>query len=95
MTVLITIAGVSEAETTRLGHFISDAISRNRDRLWRPRSLLRRLRDAFEPDRPFPNIGTQGYGVGFKYELLEVEQFYAPPSVFYSTVTAASLGSRV
>ena len=60
---LITIRSVDPDLNTRMGHFIADHLTTNRERRWRPRSLLRRLRDALTPD-----MQSDVAGACFRYE---------------------------
>jgi glycerol-3-phosphate dehydrogenase len=61
--VLITIRSVDPDLNTRMGHFIADHLSANRERRRHSRSLLRRLRDALTPDLRYDVDGAC-----FRYE---------------------------
>ena len=55
---LITIRSVDPDLNNRMGHFIADHLTTNRERRRRPRSLLRRLRDALTPDMQYDIDGA-------------------------------------
>jgi hypothetical protein len=60
---LITIRSVDPDLNDRLGHFIADHLHSNNECRRRPRSLLRRLRDALTPDAYYDVDGAC-----FRYE---------------------------
>ena len=60
---LITIRSVDPDLSARMGHFIAEHLTTNRERRRRPRSLLRRLRDALTPD-----VQYDVDGACFRYE---------------------------
>jgi hypothetical protein len=60
---LITIRSVDPELNDRLGRFIADHLQANNERRRRPRSLLRRLRDALTPD-----VYYDVDGACFRYE---------------------------
>ena len=61
--VLITIRSVDPDLNKRMGYFIAEHLHEHNDRRRRPRSLLRRLRDALLPDRKY-----EVDGACFRYE---------------------------
>jgi hypothetical protein len=77
MTVLITIQSPDSDINTKLGYFIGNARDRDEKRWRRPRSLLKRLRDALSPDQPRWN-GRGGNewnnmpGFAFEYKTKEI-----------------------
>jgi hypothetical protein len=60
---LITIRSADPDLNDRLGYFIAHQLHANCERRWRPRSLLRRLRDALTPDTQYDIDGAC-----FRYE---------------------------
>jgi hypothetical protein len=60
---LITIRSADPNLNARLGHFIANHLQANSERRRRPRSLLRRLRDALTPDTYYDVDGAC-----FRYE---------------------------